>query len=780
MAKPVEMLLEFDKVAAFVAQYALTASVKQRILDLKPLSNASAIQKEQTLLRQMCALMERGEFVPVEGICDLQTHLKKLQSPNAIIEGKELIQLAGFLNGIQKLQRFLSHHRDAAPQVWEAFAGLTPLPILQQLIASKIDEDGNVLPDASHELKRLHHQAQSAEAQIHKEVNRLLRVWGAQDLLQDSYSTQRGERYVLPVRAGAKNRAQGIVHDISGSGETFFIEPLEVVELTNNLAAARLKIQIEQRRILAELTDIARAQNSPLSLNHELAQDFDFLHAKTRFAYLHQLSIPAISESGALELLRAHHPLLFLKDSAASVPINLRLEHKDRVLVISGPNAGGKTIALKTIGLLAMMAQSGLAVPLYPDSRLPIFSKWFADIGDAQDVSEGVSTFSAHIRNMANIIREADEKSLVLLDELGTATDPTEGGALAIGLLETLAKTAVLTIVTSHLSPLKAWAHDFAVARNASFRLDEKTHQPTFNLELDVPGASEAFFIAEREGLPAEILKRAAQLLPKGEADLTQIVGSLRRREKELMESKKQVAALIAEQKILRNRVQELQEFLKEKEKRMTEEMLAAKEKTLAEAKEFIARQVVSLPTRREADQARQVIAKELHNVQKEQRKIYEARFKSIPPEDFHAGQTVYLPLLNEYGIIRNLDRNKGEAMLTVKDMEITSPLANLKIPEAEKAPEPRAPKVTYTRRSDISIELDLHGMRVEEMLAAVERHLNDALLADAPYIKLLHGVGTGALRRALHDYLRQHPAVREFQLGLPEEGGGGVTIVKF
>jgi len=479
--------LEFDRVLAAGAQYALTEPARERFRTLLPLTSLADIHAEQELLRQMLFIMDKGDSAPVDGLRDLRNHLEKLGSVGVSLSGQELLDLAVFLDGVRELKKFVARHRESAPAIHDAFIGFTPIPELAKSVHSAIDDEGNVRPDASSELKKLYQQERAADERILKELNRQMRLWSAQDVLQDNYYTERGRRYVLPVRTSAKSRLRGIVHDISGSGETFFIEPLEIVELTNDLATIRLKIQVEIHRILAELTGSARAHLETLQLNARLACDFDFLHARGRFAEEYQFSIPEMTEEGSLNLLRAHHPLLYMKDKSSSVPLTLRLREKDNVLVISGPNAGGKTTALKTIGLLSMMAQAGLAIPAYPDSSLPLFYRWFADIGDAQDVTEGVSTFSAHVRNMSSILREANEKSLILLDELGTATDPVEGGALAVGILEKLSRRAALIIATSHLSPLKAWAHEFAGARNASFRLDEKTHQPTFQLMMDIP-----------------------------------------------------------------------------------------------------------------------------------------------------------------------------------------------------------------------------------------------------------------------------------------------------
>jgi len=773
-------LLEFDKIKIAGANYALTKPGKERFLSLSPDKDSRVISKNLELLGQLLGLFDRGEKPPLEGFCDMAPFLKKLSAPGAFLEGGELLVLSRGIIAVEKLKKFLSKHREVAPALWETFSSLTPLPELASLIDAKIDDEGNVKENASSELKKLYKELGSAEKGIQNQLTRMVQTLGAQKLLQESYHTLRGNRYVLPVRSSAKSRVSGIVHDVSGTGETVFIEPMEIVESSNHLATIKLQIRNEITRILAEISDRVREHMDDLQTNASLITDFDFLHAKARFSHANNFAIPEISSGSELKLVRAHHPLLYLKEKTGSVPLNLNLNSEDRVLVITGPNAGGKTTALKTVGLLSLMVQSGLAIPAYPDSCLPLFQGWFADIGDAQDITEGISTFSAHIGNMREILKNADKKSLVLLDELGTATDPIEGGCLAVSILEELGSRAALTIATSHLSPLKAWAHDFPPARNASFRLDDVTHEPTFQIMLDVPGASEALLIAKREGLPEKIMHRARKLLPKGEADLSGLVSSLRKKEQEIEQNRKEISRLLKEQKKLRHHITELQDFLKEKERRLEQDMLEAKQELLKEARMFIEKQVANLPTRKAVVQARKEITKEIQKVEKRQRQIKETYIETVDPDQFAQGMTVYVSSLNEFGEILEIDRVKLLARLTLKGMEVTIPLSGLKIPVSGEVPPKRGSKISYSRKQNVPFELDLHGMRVEEMLSVVEQYLNDALLGDLPYVRLLHGVGTGALRKALHEYLKTHPLVKKYHYGTPEEGGGGVTIVKF
>lgn len=763
-----------------VAGYAITETTAEKICSLNPEKEYDKVALLLERLEQMTAIMDRGAEAPVEGIRDMKPILATLELPGAFLEGIDLFHLAEFLSGVSRIKAFFQKHKDIAPGLLDIFHDFVPLPEIVKKIHSLFKEDGEIKDNATPELKRLRRMAASSEKSIQTILRNHIRKLSGSNVLQEEYYTLRGDRYVLPVRSGARNKVQGIVHDASKSGETLFIEPMGVVESANELAEIRIAIREELKRILFQTTEEVRTYIDQIRLNWTLAIEFDLLYSKSRFASRHNLSIPAIVPDGTLELMNAHHPLLYLSSRERSVPLNLRLDEGDKILVISGPNAGGKTTALKTAGLLTMMVQAGLAVPVFPDSRFPIFQGWYADIGDAQDVTEGVSTFSAHIRKIIQIINECNEHSLILLDELGTATDPMEGGALAVAILETLGPKAALTIATSHLSPVKAWAHDYSSARNASFRLDSVTHQPTYEIILDIPGASEALHIARREGLPEAVLERASEVLPKGEIDLSEILQSLKKKEKELNERKKEVSKLLREQKTLRKRIVELQDFLNEKERRLNMDMMEEKERILKNTRRYIEKKIARLPGKKAMKEARRDVTREIQIVQKKKKELVERDVKPADPDQFYEGQPVTVSSMRDTGRIISIDRSKMSARIAVGGMEINAPLASLHPSEEVSASPPPVKKIRFTKRNDLSVEKDLHGMRVDEMLSEVEQYLNDAVLADLPYVKLMHGIGTGALRRALHDYLRQHPLVNDYRFGKPEEGGGGVTIVTF
>jgi DNA mismatch repair protein MutS2 len=486
-----------------------------------------------------------------------------------------------------------------------------------------------------------------------------------------------------------------------------------------------------------------------------------------------------------MNLVNAHHPLLYAQDPQASRPLNLGLDAVDRVLVITGPNAGGKTTALKTIGLTCIMVQSGVPAPLDNHSRLPIFSNVLANIGDEQSILEGQSTFSAHIRRIAQIIKASDRESLVLLDELGTATDPGEGGALAVAILETLSDRGAVTIVSSHLGVLKTWAHSHEHGRNASFRLSDKDHRPTYRLALDMIGISEALVVAEQVGLPAEVLERARSLRPQGEAESTALLLSMQEKEQRLAEE------LEAAQKIrydLEDRQRELNNMeaeLREDKRRFRQKMLDEKERAISEMRSRVEATIAKLPSKQE------LLAAKL-SLEEEQAEVIAAAERDHKADDAKAakrtgtpepGERVRVKTLNDEGVVQSVDAGRGQARVTVGRVVATVKLADLQRLPKKKQHEVSAGAtghVHYRRPDSPQSTLDLHGNRVEEALGKIDNFFDQALASGFSNAKLMHGQGSGALRRAIHDFLRTHPVVGNYRYATADEGGGGVTVVEF
>lgn len=776
-----QKLLEFDKVKAIIAQYCTSPLGQEKVHAMEPLTDLAELSKAFEFVRELMALNQSGDELPLDDLKDLRLLWKRLGPQDAKLDAGELLAVATFLQLIARVKVFLSKRRHVCPNLYVAFNAVTPLDDLERLLRSKINEKAEVRDNASPLLHSLRSEIHHLETRIQHQLEQIILSLRDSYVLQDDYYTLRGGRYVLPVRAGSKGKMRGIVHGASQTGETIFIEPFELVDVVNELADLRLQEQEEVRKILIALSNAVRAELGAIELNTALMAELDFLNAKSRFATAHELSIPGLSLAKPLALLKAHHPLLYLSARQQSVPLDLRLERDDRVLVISGPNAGGKTTALKTLGLQALMTQCALPVPASADSLFPIFSNIFADIGDEQDVTQGVSTFSSHIRNIARILGEIDRQSLVLLDELGTATDPTEGGALAVAVLEESSDRAALSLATSHLSVLKQWAHSFSAARNASFRLDEMTKRPSFILSMDVPGVSEALIIASNVGLPLEVIERAKAMLPAGEQQLTELIVALQEKQEELARLVSEADRIKEAQTTEYEHYRGLRDQLEQERRGMRRRLLDDKERLLAEAKAVIESKIAHLPSRESIVRAREELSEMIREVEAARRALEQA----VPPElleSLREGSWVSVPDMNDYGVVKRVDQEKGIASVQLRKVQVELPLGKLRVlsdaerKELESIP---ATAIHYTPKQDLPYELDLHGLRVEEALERVDKYLDDAAVSQRSLVKLLHGYGTGALRQALHEFLTTHCHVKSFRLGMVEEGGEAVTIVE-
>ncbi len=775
-----QKLLEFDKVKAIVAKYCISPLGQEKTHALEPLTDIAELSKAFEFVRELMALQESGDELPLDELKDLRLLWKRLGPQDAKLDAAELLAVATFLQLIARVKSFLTKHRHICPNLYVVFNAITPLNDVERLLRSKINEKEEVRDNASPLLHSLRSEIHHLETRIQHQLEQMILTLRDLYILQDDYYTLRGGRYVLPVRAGSKGKMRGIVHGASQTGETIFIEPFEMVDVVNEIADLRLQEQEEVRKILIALSNAVRAELGPIELNTALIAELDFLNAKSRFAKAHELSIPGLSLTEPLALVKAHHPLLYLGARQQSVPLDLGLERNNRVLVISGPNAGGKTTALKTLGLQALMTQCGLPVPASADSVFPIFSNIFADIGDEQDVTQGISTFSSHIHNIARILGQVDQESLVLLDELGTATDPTEGGALAVAVLEESSSRAALTLATSHLSVLKQWAHSFPAARNASFRLDEMTKRPSFVLSMDVPGVSEALIIASSVGLPPEVIERATAMLPAGEQQLTELIIALQEKEQELARLVSEADRMKEAQTTEYEHYKALRDQVQQERRGMRQRLLDEKEHLLAEAKALIESKIANLPSRESIVQAREELSGMIREVEAERRTLEQSASAELL-ESLGEGNWVYIPDMNDHGVVKRVDREKGIASVQLKNVEVELPLGKLRLlSDAERHQLEAIPAtgIHYTPKPDLPYELDLHGLRVEDALERVDKYLDDAALSQRGFAKLLHGYGTGALRQALHEFLASHCHVKSFRLGTVEEGGEAVTIV--
>jgi DNA mismatch repair protein MutS2 len=838
--------LQLDDVLSAVADFCVSSIGQEAVRTLEPATDAGEIRDRLLPVEECLKLFERSGSVPLGGISDLSDILERAEPEGTVIPPSDWPPIIRHLTVVEALLSFAGGHRADMPEFSARCLSLHALPELLERIGQVFDQNHEIRDNATPELAAARAELRRAERQIMRTVSQALARLGSDQVLQDDFSTIRNGRHVVPVRAGSRGRVRGIVHGASASGETVYVEPFEVVEASNELELAREREAQEVLRILEALTWALRPHLPVLWEDLGTLAAIDALHALARNANARGWKLPQWGLNLPLRLYEAHHPVLHLTRPESSVPITAVLDRGDRILLLSGPNAGGKTTAMKTLALNAALLQCGSPVPVWQDSHLPVFTGIFADIGDGQDLDEGLSTFSGHIRRLCEILDSVDDGALVLFDELGTGTDPAEGGALAVALLEELSSRAALTLATSHLGPVKLWADETAGARNASFSLDPTTHRPTYRLRLDLPGASEAFFIAANEGLPQRILERARGLAGEDALRMAAMLRRIEETERELAARLRDNAArgkaLEEQEALARRRAEELREEQRRARRQLAEE----RQRILRETREKLERAIAELPSEEEIARRREALANARKTVVEEQRtvgseleRLKRELLKPAAPSAIAPGRKVYMQALGAWGVVEAVEGSR--ARLKSGTLTVTLPVDTLldedpsvkrrqeqqqarpageKDERAEKgrrskrvkaalelastsedlpvtgrfAPVRKQIKVagrsgevstaqsaaTFTPSESVSADLDLHGFRVEEALAALDKYLDRALLAGYPYVRIVHGTGAGRLYRAVHEFLRTWPGKHKYRFGTPDEGGGGVTIVEF
>ncbi len=697
----------------------------------------------------------------------------------------------------RRLRQTVVRQEARFPRLAAIAARLEPCPDLVEAIERVLDERGEVRDDASPALARIRSELRTVHDRLITRLQRIISSPETASFLQEPIITMREGRYVVPLKADFKGRIRGIVHDRSASGATLFIEPLSVVELGNTWRELQVAEEQEIRRILADLSARVAARGAEILETVDALADLDLAFAKARYADELDAVEPAMMDGDVrsaarsaaecrdrLRLLRARHPLL---DPATVVPIDVILDGETHVLVITGPNTGGKTVTLKTVGLLALMAQAGLHIPADENSALPVFAAVYADIGDEQSIEQSLSTFSAHLTNILSFIHRADEHSLVLLDELGAGTDPAEGSALARALLETFRQRGAVTLVATHYPELKAYAQLTPGVCNACVEFDPETLRPTYRLTIGIPGRSNALAIARRLGLDEEIVRRAEGLLSPQERQTEHLLADLHRLRLEAARARDEAYAARAE-------VQRLTEELRRRLARIDEERAAILEEARRQAQEELERLQEEARALRQAwrrinlappvaqdlscaSYPPPTIAEaeaELDRLAAEVAESFPVPEPLLPTGPLRPGDTVWVKSLRAVGELRALADDEAEVQVGLLRVRVPARELERRAPP-ERAVEPAG--VRYAPPT-VPLRLDLRGQTVEEALESLDRYLDAAALAGLPWAHIVHGKGTGALRQAVRDFLRRHPLVRSYRSGEEGEGGDGVTVV--
>lgn len=665
------------------------------------------------------------------------------------------------------------------PRLADLGADIRALPALEKSIYRAIGEDEEVLDDASDELKQIRRQIYTLRSRIRDYLQEFIRSVNNQKYLQDALVTERDGRYVVPVKQEYRSDVKGIVHDESASGATVFIEPMPVVEQNNRIRSLQVEEKREVERILRSLSQAVAASAEELAANQKLLSLLDLIFARARLAYKSDSFRPQLNNQGILELSRARHPLL----GNSAIPVDVQLGGKFDILVITGPNTGGKTVVLKTIGLLTLMAMSGLFIPAREKSRLSVFKDIFVDIGDEQSIEQSLSTFSSHMSNIIDILKSANQHSLVLLDELGAGTDPVEGAALARVILEDLMEKRCRAVVTTHQSELKNFAFQHQRVENACVEFDPRTLLPTYKLTIGMPGQSNALVIARRLGLDPGLARRAKELVPQNEQEIGQMI-------RQLQESRDQFDASRREVEKMKEQIEREKQELEEARRKFAVEREQITARAREEARSYL-RQIKT-----DADEA----IKELKEVLKNRdplpkwHEIEESRQKIKKLDKEHGvksarvvggspitpGDHVIISSISQKGVVLSGPDSQGEVGVQVGNMRLSVNIDQLQSCEPEPEPGPISRGPSFLEKAQkISREIDVRGRLAEEALEIVDRYLEDANLVGLDKVRIIHGKGTGALRRAVRSFLADHGYVKSFRDGMSEEGGHGVTVVE-
>lgn len=767
--------LEFEKVLRRLEEHASFSLGKEAAAALRPATSVRAARDELRRTTEARLLLEEHPNTHLGGAHDVRPAARRAEV-GAILTPLEFLDIGTTLGASVRVRNSIRTGELEIPWLRAQGERLVESRELIHAFENTFSEGGEVLDSASPALRRIRSEMQVAQGRLMDRLNSMVSSPDTRALLQDQIVTMRNGRYVIPVRQDSRNKVPGIVHDQSASGQTVFVEPLVVTEMNNRLKELQLAEQREIERILQELSQRVAAQGPAIREAVVALGAIDLVFARARYAVLLRASEPALNDEGRISLVDARHPLL----SGNVVPLTLWLGQDFRVLVITGPNTGGKTVALKTAGLLTLMAQSGIHVPAAPESELAVFPKVFADIGDEQSIEQSLSTFSSHMGTIIAMLPEVDGGSLVLLDELGAGTDPAEGAALARAIVTALLEAGARGIVTTHYSELKTFAHEQEGVENASVEFDVETLSPTYRLIIGLPGRSQALAIAQRIGMPQWILSRARQQISSGVVRVEKLLSTIQNERQEIGR--------------LSERSRELHEDARKLRDRLQQEMLSIqrdRDRILAEAREEGALVVRDL--RRRLREIEAVAGATSRHSQRELR----ARIDEVQAEASEAlgplptsavgAQPVLLPLrpgatvqvtsLGQQGSVLSVSGDEAEVQIGQFKMRV--PVDDLQVLTAsERKATERAVEYQATREAP-AMEIDIRGWRADDAAREIDQYLHDNYLHGQNSVRIIHGKGTGALRRAVREQLQEHPLVKGFGAEKPELGGEGVTVVQ-
>ena len=782
--------LEFDKIIHRLTEHAASVGAKKKCTELVPVTSLWEIERAQTQTADALRRIWQKGSISFGGIRDIRGSIKRLEIGGILGMG-ELRQIMSLLETAGQVQKYGAHEREdeKADSLDESFEFLDPVPSLCSEIRRCILADDEMADDASSALFSIRRSMRQMNDKVHNTLNAM--VNGAvRTYLQDAVITMRDGRYCLPVKAEHRSQVPGMIHDQSATGSTLFIEPMAVVKLNNDFKELLLKEQQEIERILSELSEKTAAYADQISGDYDVLVELDFIFAKAILAKEMNAVHPVFNDQRRISIKEGRHPLL---DPKKVVPVTVRLGDDFRLLIITGPNTGGKTVSLKTVGLFTLMGQAGLHIPAFEGSELGVFGDVFADIGDEQSIEQSLSTFSSHMTTIVSILKNMDTNSLVLFDELGAGTDPTEGAALAVSILDHLQKQGIRTMATTHYSELKVYALSTEGVENACCEFDVESLRPTYRLLIGIPGKSNAFAISSRLGLPDFLIEDAKKHLSAKDISFEDIIAELEHSRVTLEKEQMEIQSYKEEIRKLRNELQKKQENIDQRKEKLLKDANDKAAAILQEAKDYADETIKNFHkfgkaniSIKDMEQQRSRLREKIDAAQSKSQSTTTAKpKKKVKADKLHIGDKVRVLSLNLEGTVSTLPNAKGDlfvqmgilrSQVNVRDLEFIGEAENLAASKSMSG----SGKIRMSKSALISTEINLIGMTVDEAMGHLDKYLDDAYLAHVPSVRIVHGKGTGALRTAVQQHLKRCKYIKSYRLGTFGEGDAGVTIAEF
>ncbi|MDF2556920.1 MAG: endonuclease MutS2 [Bacillales bacterium] len=782
MKQKVLQTLEYTKIIAQLEGFASSSLAIDRCRHLIPMSSFDEVQFAQKETDEAVTVYRLKGHVPLGGIFDIRAHVKRA-TIGGILSPIEIMEIGSVLRVSRTLIKFFDGMMDANVELPILFGyrnSLDYITDLEKMISMAVDESGEVLDSASENLRQLRHRIRSEETRIREKLESIVRSNNAQKMLSDAIVTIRNDRFVIPVKAEYRSHYGGIVHDQSASGQTLFIEPQSILQMNNNLQDLKVKEQVEIEKILYQLTEKVAENADTLLADNDTLGAIDFACTKAKYSRSIKGSMPVINDKGIIKLKKVRHPLIPRESVVAN---DISIGDGYSTVVITGPNTGGKTVILKTIGICTLMAMAGLQIPALDGSHVSVFQNVFADIGDEQSIEQNLSTFSSHMTNIVEILQELDHQSLVLFDELGAGTDPGEGAALAISILDEAKTRGALVMATTHYPELKAYGYNRENVLNASMEFDVETLSPTFKLLLGIPGKSNAFEISKKLGLNERVINNARKMIGADTHAVENMIFALEKARDQAEKDRAEAAEFLQSAEIIKSDLQKEQIAYLDKKEDLIEKAELEATKIVNKAKQEadgIIRELRNMRLNRKVD----VKESELVDVKKqlESAKPKRESKTQLPKKkkvQYFVGDEVRVLSFNQRGSI--LDKaGEGEWMVQLGIMKMKVSESDLEKAEETKKPITIRNTTVRTVNRTTSFRIDLHGERYEEAMIKLEKFIDDALLENYPSVEIIHGHGTGALRQGVQEFLKRHRSIKSFRFGAYNEGGMGITIAEF